>query len=99
MRKLLFRYPNVSFRQSDGEYRIEIPIKNPINSTFSFCTNFSPLSEGLSTCHWPGKFSSVICNLTKSWSPLEKKIGTVVYKKSDADKIKCSLTYYKKQIQ
>jgi len=30
---------------------------------------------------------------------LEKKIGTVVYKKSDADKIKCSLTYYKKQIQ
>ena len=34
MRKLLFRYPNVSFRQSEGEYRMVESIKNHFQKLF-----------------------------------------------------------------
>jgi len=34
MKKLLFRYPNVSFPQSDGEYRIVLSIKSPFKKLF-----------------------------------------------------------------
>ena len=34
MRKLLFRYPNVSYRQSEGEYRMVESIKNQIQKLF-----------------------------------------------------------------
>ena len=34
MKKLLFRYPNVSFRQSEGEYRMVESIKNHFQKLF-----------------------------------------------------------------
>jgi hypothetical protein len=54
MRKLLFRYPNVSYRQSEGEYRMVESIKNQIQKLFLSALIFHRERPVIHIAGWAG---------------------------------------------